>query len=490
MQTTRFHLWLWLIRIIGVIVPRRLRADWRQEWESELRCREELLAEWDRLDWRNKLDLLRRSLGAFWDALLLQPRRMEDEMFQDLRYGWRALVQHKAFTFVAIFTLALGIGVNTAIFSAVNALLLRPLPYPQPERLVWVEEVTPQSSDGFVPGAHFLDWSAHNRLLDGIAAYNNEEVTLSGVGEPERLEGYRVSASFFSTLGVAMPLGRNFLPEEDRADGERVVILSHSLWRRRFSSEQGVIGRSIRLDDKDYRVVGVLPPDFRFFLRSEIWLPLALDYAQEHGNQMFSMLDVFARLKPGVAPEQAIAELETIKNVYEGADQKEKTLFQGRLRLTPLHDQLSGGTRRLLLILFGAVAIILLIACANVANLTLARAVTRQKELAIRAALGAGRLRLLRQLLTESLLLAAGGGACGLLVAWGLTRLLSRFSPAEAFGQVAQLATINIDGRALGFTLLISLLSGVFFGLAPALQFSRPDSPCWRWCWRRSAYTA
>src|SRR5262249_32182501 len=271
-------------------------------------------------------------------------------------------------------------------------------------------------------GAHFLDWNEHSRTLAGIAAYNTEDVTVTGVGEPERLECYSVSASFFPTLGAPMLLGRNFLPEEDRAGGERVAILSHSLWRRRFESDQGVVGRSIKLNDQSYRVVGVASPDFRFFLRSELWIPLALDYAEEHGNRMTSLLNALARLKPGVGVEQAEAEMETI-----------------------------------------------------VANLTLARGVVRRKELAIRAALGAGRLRLLRQLLTESLLLAACGGLCGLLIAGRLTKLLVALSPAETFGQVARLTTISIDGRALLFTLLASLLSGVFFGLAPALQFSRPD---------------
>src|SRR5262249_22833679 len=302
-----------------------------------------------------------------------------------------------------------------------------------------------------------------------------EDLTLTGVGEPERLECYSVSASFFPTLGAPMLLGRNFLPEEDRAGGERVAILSHSLWRRRFESDQGVVGRSIKLNDQSYRVVGVASPDFRFFLRSELWIPLALDYAEEHGNRRTSLLNALARLKPGVGVEQAEAEMETIRSAYEGPEQKKGMFFQGRLHLTPLHEQLAGGTRRLLLILFGAVALVLLIACANVANLTLARGGVRRKELAIRAAVGAGRLRLLRQLLTESLLLAACGGLCGLLIAWRLTKLLVALSPAETFGQVARLTTISIDGRALLFTLLASLLSGVFFGLAPALQFSRPD---------------
>src|SRR5262245_33889820 len=396
-------------------------------------------------------------------------------MFRDLRLGCRMLARSKTFTFIAILTLALGIGGTTAIFSVVNALLLRPLPYQQPERLVWIDEAIPIITRRVVPAGHFLDWQERSQLLDGVAAFNTLEMSLVGAGEPEQVEAGLVSARFFPTLGARMLLGRNFLPEEDRAGGERVVILSHSLWRRRFNEDRSVVGRSIRLNDNDYRVVGVAPPDFRFFSEGELWAPLALDYAQEHATGMIRMLSVFGRLKPGATPEQARAELETIRQSYEGAGEKKSPLFQGRLRLSPLHRELAGETRRLLVILLGAVSLILLIACANVANLTLARAAVREKELAIRAALGAGRLRLIRQLLTESLLLAGAGGLAGLLLAWRLTKFLAQFSPEGAFGKVARLTTVNVDWRALGYTLLASLLAGVIFGLAPALQFSRPE---------------
>ncbi|MGH9845515.1 MAG: ABC transporter permease, partial [Blastocatellia bacterium] len=342
-----------LIALVGVIVPRRLRADWRQEWEAELRHRETLLAEWDKLDWKHKLDLLRRSLGAFWDALLLQPRRMEDEMFQDLRFGARMLLKSKSFTLMAVLTLTLGIGANTAIFSVVNALLLKPLPYTHAERLVWIEEADPQATARIVPGADFLDWRERSQLLESIAAYSEEAATLTGAGEPERLEGYRVSDSFFPTLGAPLLLGRNFLPEEDRAGGERVVILSHSLWQRRFSADQGIVGKAVRLDEEGYRVVGVMRPDFRFFLKSEFWLPLAFDAQQEQGNQMTSFAHVFARLKPGVTQAQAQAELETIKQAQAGAADKEKLFSQARVQFTPLHQQLADGVRHLLLILWG-----------------------------------------------------------------------------------------------------------------------------------------
>ena len=241
---TRPH--LRLIALVGLIVPRRLRADWRQEWEAELRYRELLLAEWDRLDWRNKLDLLRRSTSAFWDALWLQQLRWEDEMIQDLRYGVRMLLKHPGFTLIAVLTLALGIGANTAIFSVVNALMLRPLPYPDPERLVWVEEVSRTNTSQEAWGAHFLDWQQHAERLEGIAAYDYSTRTLTGVGEPERVACGKISASFLPLLGVQpLPPGRNFTAVEDSPGGERVAILSHELWQRRYNGDQQIAGKTI-----------------------------------------------------------------------------------------------------------------------------------------------------------------------------------------------------------------------------------------------------
>jgi len=397
--------------------------------------------------------------------------RWLDDLVSDLRFAPRAFLKSPSFTTVAVASLALGIGVNTAIFSAVNALLLKPLPYPHPDRLVWIDEVGRNDGVSSVRGVTFVDWSQHSRTLDAIAAYNTEDLTLTGVGEPERLAGFQVSAGFFPTLGTSMLLGRNFLSTEARAGGEHVAVLSRSLWQRRFGSEPGVIGRSIRLNDRGYRVVGVLPPEFHFFGRRELWVPLALDDQELRGEHQ-ALLETFARLKPGVTREQAVAELETIRSAYE----KETPSFvEGRVRLRPLHDYLVGGRYQLLLILLGSVALILVIACANVANLMLARAVVRQKQLAIRAALGAGRSRLVRQMLAESGLLALGGAGCGLVLAWSLTKVLGAISPPDTFGEIARVATISIDARVLGFTLLASLLSGVLFGLPPALQFSRPN---------------
>jgi predicted permease len=397
-------------------------------------------------------------------------RRWLDDLLCDLPFAVRTFLKSASFTTVAVGSLALGIGANTAIFSAVNGLLLRPLPYPYPDRLVWIDEEGRSDGVTSVRGVTFVDWSDHSQTLEAIAAYNTEDLTLTGVGEPERLTGFQVSADFFPALGTSMSLGRNFLPEETRAD-IHVAILSDSLWQRRFGSDPGVIGQSIRLNGRDYTVVGVLPAEFRFFQPRDLWVPLVLNEPELRGERQM-LLETFARLKPGVTPAQAAAELETIRRAYEA---ETPSFVEGRVRLRPLHDYLVGGRHLLLFILLGSVASILVIACANVANLMLARAVVGQKQLAIRAALGAGRSRLVRQILAESLVLALGGGACGLILAWSLTRVLETVSPPGTFGEIAQVATISIDGRVVTFTLLASLVSGVLFGVTPALQFSRLD---------------
>jgi putative ABC transport system permease protein len=468
-NTRRFRFWLWLIRLIGVIVPRRLRADWRQEWEAELRYREELLAGWDRLDWRGKLALLRRSTSAFWDALWLQPRRLEDEMVQDLRFGLRMLLKHPGFTSIAVLTLALGIGANTAIFSVVDALMLRPLPYPDSERLVWVEVNNGANTGGHVRCAQFLDWQEQSRTLESIAQIEGVGRTLTGAGEPERIEVGRITAGFFTVLGVqSLAKGRNFIPAEERPGGEGSTILSHSFWQRRYNGDPEIVGQSITLNDANFTVVGVLPADFRYFRAFDVWVPLVIDLERDRASGNTSSQPTVARLKTGVTLEQARVEGDTILRRY---DQR----VDVRTRLIPLQDHLLGDTRRPLLVLLGAVGLILLIACANVANLLLARAATRQKELAIRAALGAGRLRLVRQMLTECLLLSVAGGAAGLLLASWLTGLLGSLNSTDTLGEMGRVAAITIDRRVLGFTLLISLVTGLLFGLLPALRLSRPD---------------
>jgi putative ABC transport system permease protein len=468
---------LWLIRTIGVIVPRRLRADWKQEWEAELTNRESLLADWDKLNSRTKLDLVGRSLGAFWDALFLQPQRLEDEMFQDLRYGVRMLRKHPGFTLIAMLTLALGVGANTAIFSVVNALVLRPLPYPDSDRLVWVEEISKQTDTGQPAwGGHFLAWQEHSQTLANIAAIDGGTRTLTGAGEPERVEVGPVSAGCLPLFGV-QPLigGRNFSAAEDSPGGAPVAILSHSLWQQRFGGERDIVGSSITLNDTAFTIIGVLPADFRFFYRFDVLVPLALDPKQELGNEKRYFGTTVARLKPGVSVEQAQVEMDSLQQQYETTRPEGRNRIESRTRLVPLQEHFLGDRKRPLLVLLGAVGLVLLIACANVANLFLARAVTRQKELAIRAALGAGRLRLARQMLVECMLLAAAGGAAGLLFASWLTNLVGSLNPTNTFGELGRVAAITIDGRVLGFTLIISLVTGLLFGVLPAFRLSRPD---------------
>src|SRR5262245_36536085 len=255
-----FRFWLWLIRVIGVIVPRRLRSNWRREWEAELRHREELITQWDRLDRRNKIDLALRSTSAFWDALWLKPKSLEGELLRDLRYVVRCLLTNPGFVAVAALTLALGIGANTAIFSVVNGVLLKPLPYDQPGQVVNLWEAAPWGLSAVSPGA-FIDWRDASESLEALSVVRGASMNLAGEGRPERLIGLTVSASYLRVLRIQPMLGRGFLPGEDKPDGDnKVVVISHGLWQRRFGADQGIIGRAIRLNSEPHTVIGVLPP--------------------------------------------------------------------------------------------------------------------------------------------------------------------------------------------------------------------------------------
>ena len=456
---------LWLIALIGVIVPRRLRANWRQEWEAELRYRERLLAEWDRLNWRNKIELLRRSASAFWDALCLQPERWEDEMIQDLRFGLRMLLKHKGFTAIAALTLALGIGANTAIFSVVNAVLLRSLPYRDPDRLVLLSQYRAVAEMDGANGETYMEWRDQAKAFEQIAAYTFDSAVLTGGGEPERLAVGKVSTDLFATLGVGPALGRAFTPAEYTEGGEPVVILSDGLWRRRFGGDPQVIGRALTLEGQSRTVVGIMAPGFQIPEETDLWLPLALN----SGCPRCIHLSVLARLRAGVTPEAARADLSVI---LERKRQAFPVAYADtRVRVITIGERLVGNVRLALLVMLGAVAFVLLIACANVANLLLARSAARQKEMAIRSALGAHALRLVRQLLTESLLLSLMGGAAGLLAAkWGV-KLLVALSPAG----IARIRESEVDGRALGFTCVVVVLTGLIAGALPALQASKTD---------------
>ena len=401
-------------------------------------------------------DVTRDSWGGMWF----------EQFVQDLRYGGRALRKNPGFTAIAVLTLALGIGANTAIFSVVNTVLLQPLPYQDPDRLVMVWE---DDTKGGYPrdtpaAANYIDWRDQNQVFEGMAALADQSYNLTGIGDPERLEGRQVSASLFPLLGVEPLVGRAFLPEEDQPGGNRAVILSHGLWQRRFGSDQQIIGETLTLNGEGFTVVGVMPPHFQFPSRDvELWTPIAFT-AREAANRGRHYLQVVARLKPEVTLQQGQAEMDIIAARLQQQYPDYNTDLGATV--TPLHEHVAGDIKPALLILLGAVGFVLMVACANVANLLLARAAGRQKEIAIRIALGARRARLVRQFLTESVLLAAAGGMVGLLLSvWGVN-LLKAFIPEN----ISRAGAITIDARVLGFTLLISLLTGLIFGLAPALQ--------------------
>jgi putative ABC transport system permease protein len=467
--TTRFRFWLWLIALVGVIVPRRLRADWRQEWEAELRYRETLLTEWDKLDQRGKLALIWHSAGAFMDALWLQPRRLEDEMFQDLRYGARMLLKSPGFTAAAVLSLALGIGANSAIFSVVNAVLLRPLPYDRPDQIMKLWTTQPQNRASRIPfsAPNFVDLKAQNQVFSDMAVYRGWQFILTGAGEPLRVFGHRVSAGFFPVLGVKPLLGRGFLYEEDKPGNDGVVVISYGLWQSHFAADPDIIGRSLTIDDQSRTVVGVTPPGFRFESQENaLWVPMAFMPADL--NRRLSNTFVIARLKPGVAPEQAQAEMNSIAARLETSHPAEN---KGKgISVTRLRDDVVGDIRSALLVLLGAVGFVLLIACANVANLQLTRALGRRRELAVRMALGATRLRLIRQLITESAILSLLGGGLGLLFSSLGLRLLTGL----ATDRMPRVEEAVIDGSVLGFTFILSILTALLFGLIPAFQASKP----------------
>jgi putative ABC transport system permease protein len=403
--------------------------------------------------------------------------RLMNSFWQDLRYGTRMLIKKPGFTLVAVITLALGIGANTAIFSVVNAVLLRPLPYRDPDRIVALWSARPEraTTNRPVSTPDFEDWRTQNSVFETMAAFpavDTTGVTLTGHGEAEQLPTAYVTEDFFTMLGVQAALGRALAPDEHEAGRNQVVVVSHGLWQRRFGADPGIAGKSLTLDGRSFTVTGVMPPGLQLpAADTEVWVSLSLIGPERvprvRGN---AWLAVMARLKPGVSHEQARTNLATIA---QGLEEKYPDSNRGLndVTVTPLHKQLVGDVQPALLAIFAAVGFVLLIACANLANLQLARFEQRQKEMAIRASLGAGRARLLRQLLTESVLLALVGGSLGLLLAvWGKDLLIS-FAPAN----IPRLEESWLDLRALGFTLLVSIATGLIFGLAPAARLTRVE---------------
>ena len=401
-----------------------------------------------------------------------------ENLWQDIRYGMRMLLKAPSFSIVATIALALGIGANTAIFSVVNAVLLRPLPFTNSEQLmmVWEAEPTRGQVRSSVSYPNFADWRDQNHSFERMASYHNNDFIMTGRGESTRLQGAVVNADLFPLLGVAPALGRGFLPDEDKpGDSGRVVILSQELFQKRFNSDAGVLNQSMVLDGKNYTIVGVMPRTFQFPIQNEpvdLWTTVALDregkepITEERGAHY---MNVIARLKPGVAKEQAQAEMTSISARLE-QQYPDKNLHRSS-SVEPVLESLVGSVRPALLILLGAVGCVLLIACANVANLLLARAMTRHKEMAIRSALGASRLRVIRQLLTESVLLSLAGGGLGLLLAVWWSDLLVSLGKQD----IPRALQVGMDWRVLGFTLLVSVTTGVVFGLVPALHSSKTE---------------
>jgi predicted permease len=396
-----------------------------------------------------------------------------ETLIKEVHHSIRSLIRNPGFTAVAVITLMLAIGVNTTIFSVVNAVLLKALPFQQPEQLISVQKVAEPGGFLGIAAYQYLAWKDRNTSFDDLAAFTDNNFNLTGDGEPERISCAQVTASLFTTLKVQPLRGRVFLPEEDKPGTNNVAIVSERFWQRRYGRDETILQSTLTLDNKPYLIVGVMPDGFRFPGEFDVWLPIALDPVKETKGAFFSLIEVVGRLKPGATGTGAQTELSLIAR--QASEQVNEPSPVGKFEVVPLHQQLVSGVRLTVLILWGAVGLVMLLACVNVASLMISRTLSRRREMAVRAAVGARRWQLIRQLLTESVVIGLAGGVLGLLVAvWG-TRAIGSLVPRGFTTSVYDLNNIPLDWRVFLFTFALSVFTGIVFGLAPALTASKPD---------------